>query len=101
MSLNPADWTMLMREGGEVYPFVEDENANITGLGHQDKVEFAAAINRYDTECNGEPFPVDEQWDEELIVHRWACLGNDNEHLYPCPAEDPGAVAVTTLWGWR
>ena len=108
-----SDWTMQMEEGGETFPFVEDEHANITGLGHQDKAEFAAAVNRYDTYCNGEPFPEDEQWGADHIAHRWAVRGSDGETLWtkhptgtpqqgePVTADTPGAIAITTLWGQR
>ena len=35
----------VLQDRGVFYPFVEDEDANITGLGHQDPETFAAAIN--------------------------------------------------------
>lgn len=103
---NPADWTMDMGKDG-VYPFVEDENANITGLGHQDPAAFAEAVNRYDEAMNGEPYPEDERWDADYIGHRWAVLDADGERLLtrvdgiPVTADTPGAVAITTLWGQR
>lgn len=98
---DPSEWTMQMSEGGETYPFVEDENANITGLGHQDPAQFVAAVNRYETECNGEPFPEHEQWDEGYIGHTWVTLDPDGERLHPCTRDQPEAIAVTTLWGQR
>lgn len=106
--IDPADWSMDFGSDGK-YPFTESESADITGLGHQDKAEFAAAVNRYDAAMNGGPYPEDEQWDESYIAHRWAVLG---EHLGE-PAlfavvdgervteATPGAVAITTLWGQR
>lgn len=106
--VDPSDWTFEM--DGHTFPFVEDDCANITGLGHQDKAEFAAAINRYDEVCNGEPFPEDEQWDAGYIAHKWAVLveGEDHElRLYakrdglPVGPDAPGAVAITTLWNQR
>lgn len=106
--IDPASWAMDMGKDGR-YPFTEDENANITGLGHQDKAEFAAAINRYDTTMNGEPFPDDEQWTAGDIAHKWAVLGEVQGEPCMFPSIDgvkvtsdtPGAVAITTLWGQR
>jgi hypothetical protein len=108
LTINPADWQMDLGADGS-YPFVEDEHANITGLGHQDKAEFAAAVNRYDAAMNGEPYPEDEQWNASYVVHKWAVL---REHqgepaLFavvdgePVTADTTGAVAITTLWGQR
>lgn len=107
-NINPDDWTFDLGPDGK-YPFVEDEHANITGLGHQDKGEFAAAVNRYDTAMNGEPFPEDEQWNASFVAHEWAVLGERNGE--PClfsaidgecvTADTPGAIPVTTLWGQR
>ena len=103
-----GDWSMDFGADG-TFPFTEDEHANITGLGHQDKAEFAAAVNRYDAAMNGEPFPEDEQWDESHIAHRWAVL---REHqgepaLFAVVDGDrvtagtPDAVPITTLWAQR
>lgn len=83
------------------FPFTEDENCNITGYGHQDPVEFAAAINRYDEVCNGEPFPEDEQWDEGYVGHYWVTIAEDGEHLLRCTPDEAGAIPVTGLWGQR
>ena len=84
------------------FPFTEDENANITGFGHQDPHHFAAAVNRYDEIANGEPYPEDEQWTADHIYHRWLTLDPDNdERFIPCEATTAGALPVTTLWGQR
>jgi hypothetical protein len=98
-TLTPSDWTFQLSEGGETYPFVEDENDNITGLGHQDKTAFADAVNRYDTEANGEP--IDWAWDADHIAHGWATLDADGERLHDCTPDTPGAIAITTMWSWR
>lgn len=101
--MTEADWTMQMVEDGEVYPFVEDENANITGLGHQDKAAFAAALNRYDEWCNGADW-VDESdlWTAEHIAHQWVAEVPDEDSLFVVvPEGTPDAVAITTLWHWR
>lgn len=102
-----SDWTMQMEQDGEVFPFVEDENANITGLGHQDREQFAAAVNRYDAYCMGEPANEDDLWTPDHIGHTWAVYAPDGESLYVqqdgkrVTSETPGAIAVTTLWGQR
>ena len=100
--MTEQDWTMQMVEGGEVFPFVEDENANITGLGHQDKAAFADALNRYDAWCNGQDW-VDESdlWTADHIAHEWATQDADGERLRTCGPTNPGAIAITTLWGAR
>lgn len=100
-SIGPIDLTMQMSEGGETYPFVEDENASITGYGHQDKAEFAAAINRYDTECNGEPMGYGDYWTADDIGWGWVTLNDDGETCHACAPGTPGAFPVTTLWGQR
>jgi hypothetical protein len=105
-TINPSEWVMDWGSDG-CWPFVEDENANITGLGWQDPEEFAAAINRYDEHCNGEAIPEDDQWTAAYISHRWAVQGSDGERLYtningqPVDALTPGAIQITTLWGQR
>lgn len=83
------------------FPFVEDENANITGYGHQDKAAFAAEVNRYDEVCNGEPYPEDEQWDEDCVGHYWVVIAPDGETLQRTTPDDPDAIPVTGLWGQR
>lgn len=99
--LNPSDWTMTMSEGGETYPFVEDENANITGFGHQDPAEFVAAVNRYDAECNDGPIDGVDLWPVEAIDHCWVTLDPDGERVHGCTRDTPGATPVTALWGQR
>lgn len=104
----PIDWAteLTFTEGDQTYPFVEDENANITGHGHQDLAEFAAAINRWDDQC-GADVAEDDRWTEDHIAHRWAAPSQEFEavngewFLTGCPADTPGAIAVTTLWGQR
>lgn len=95
---DPAYWTMDMGSDG-TFPFVEDENCNITGLGHQDKDEFAEAINRYDGIC-GE-HDENERYTADDIAHDWAVFGDDGESLHSVPISTPGAVPITSLWGAR
>ena len=94
-------WTSYW-DTDHTFPFYEDENADITGYGHQDKDEFAAAVNEYDRLCNeGCAFPDDEQWDADDIGHGWAVVDFEREVLTLCDAATPGAVPITTLWGQR
>lgn len=84
------------------FPFVEDENANITGPGHQDKAAFAASVNQYDTVTNGEAMPQREQWTADDVSHTWVIRDPENsERLLGADAEQPGALPVTCLWGKR
>lgn len=89
---------------GETYPFTEDENCNITGLGHQDEAAFAAAVNRFEAECYAEPPSESGQWTADHINHDWVVLEEDQGgevRLRQVPAGTTGAVAVTTLWRQR
>lgn len=83
------------------YPFVEDENANVTGYGHQDKAAFAEALNAYDIACNGEPFSEDDLHTAGDVAHLWVIDDADHERLTVVQAETPGAEPVTTVWGQR
>lgn len=83
------------------FPFVEDENCNITGPLHQDRKAFAAAVNRYDEVCSGNPYPESEQWDDTVVNHRWVRLDADGEKFATVQAGNPDAFPVTTLWGQR
>lgn len=83
-------------------PFVEDEDANITGPGHQDKAAFAAMVNHYDAHASGEP--QYSTWTADDISHTWMEVYEswDGEVFYaPTFENDPFRVAVTTLWGVR
>lgn len=93
-----TDWT----EGVPKFPFVEDENANITGYGHQDKATFAAELNRYDAVTSGDELPEDEiGWTADDIAHNWVVPNDDNETLRVVTSTTVCAIPVTTLWGAR
>lgn len=117
------EWLSFWGDNG-VYPFTEDENANITGYGHQDKREFAAGIVSYDLEMGAlEEDEREETLDEyvKFTTHTYALADpDDDEHFwvagYPLrPAdaarlalptagigpETPGAFPVTLMWGVR
>ena len=97
--LGPEDWT-TQYDDTHTFPFVEDEDGNITGYGHQDLDAFAAAINEYDAVC-GDVHPEAELWTGDEIAHHWVTVDEDGERLHPCSADTPGAVPVTGLWGQR
>ena len=92
----------VMHEAGRVFPFVEDEDCNITGYGHQDKAEFARLVNEYDAVCGNE-MPGGEEYDDSDVAHDWVVLNGDGESLrYRDVSEStPGAFPVTTMWGLR
>jgi putative hydrolase of HD superfamily len=95
--------TDMGADAGGLFPFVEDENCNITGRGHQDKATFAAEVNRYDAYCNAEPVEAFDQWTASDVSHAWVRVRvlHDDERLHPCEPTDEGAFPVTTLWGAR
>ena len=86
-------------------PFVEDENGNITGPGHQNKEAFAKLVNDYDREVS-----EDKDWEEQEhithgdVSHSYGMLfENESGDLWfkPTAAHDPGGVPITTIWGVR
>jgi len=80
-------------------PFVEDENANITGPGHQAPEAFVIAVFAYD-HANAPGHA--EKHDPGEVQHQWALLEADEEgHAVPCAPDAPGAVPITTIWGVR
>ena len=104
-------------EDGVTYPFVEDENANVHGYGHQDKAEFARAVNDYDVAVGGVD-STDACWDAGDIPYRWGVMDLDGERFWVnVPATDqrvehllvpgpvgentPGAFPITCLWNQR
>jgi hypothetical protein len=82
------------------FPFIEDENANITGYGHQDKDEFADAVNRYDEICMGEPIDDVDKFSAHDVTHAWA-RQIDEERFQLCSPEHTGSFPITPLWGQR
>lgn len=99
--MNPKDLTTFI-DAGYTIPFVEDENANITGYGHQDKALFAEQVRIWEEYCNGGPLTEGEEWTAEDIGWQWAYVDEkDDEMMHPCAAEHEGAFPVTTIWGQR
>lgn len=92
--------TMDMCAGNAPYPFTEDENANITGYGHQDPATFAAEINRFEVEvCEEDPDDLTDWTDR--VFQTYVYLDDDGERLHQCASTDLGAFPVTVLWGAR
>ncbi len=85
-------------------PFVESENCDITGPGHQDPAAFAAAVTHYDVTASGDPTceptdPIDVSW-------KWAIVEydpgfEDEWRVRQVPAGTVGAIPITTIWGSR
>lgn len=95
---------------GRVWPFTEDERCNITGYGHQDKAEFAQALNDYDQALGADP--ADGVWKAGDFGHKYAILEFLDEDLVSVraktdddqpitPDTHPECIPITTLWGQR
>lgn len=84
-------------------PFVESENCDITGPGHQDPKAFARAVTHYDRTASADPKAT--KTDPADVKHRWILakhLGDpDQWWAQAVPANTPGAIPVTTIWGVR
>lgn len=83
-------------------PFVEDEDGNITGPGHQDPSAFAAAVTMYDVDVCGNTFAdATSSYD---VTHMWCVVPVDDDGEWVAGAVSegtPGAIPVTTVWGVR
>lgn len=94
-------FTFDLGDGTPPFPFIEDENANITGYGHQDRASFAEEINRYDSHLD-ETFDDEAGWTADDISHGWVSIDpGDQETLRLATENTYGAIPVTTLWGAR
>lgn len=84
-------------------PFVESENCDITGPGHQDPKAFARAVTHYDRTASADQRI--EKTDPADVTHRWILakhLGDPDEWwAQPVTSDTPGAIPVTTIWGVR
>lgn len=96
----PAEW--LTDVDGATYPFVEDEDHNLTGYGWLPLDAFVSAVNRYD-EALGHV--ADEPVTSLDLAWLWVKHGEDGESLVvldPESVEDePDAMQVTAVWGKR
>lgn len=91
----PDGWTSEI--GLLAFPFVEDEDGNLTGYGHQDKTVFAESVATYDESMGWEPEGVGTSADD--VTHQWVRFqdGSD-ELLQECDQADAGAFPVTAVW---
>lgn len=80
------------------FPFVEDENGNITGFGHQDKDAFASAVTAFDRAAD--PVAVSRTYVFD-VQHQWVTWNADTELFTRCTETTPDALPVTTVWGTR
>ena len=83
-------------------PFVESENCDITGPGHQDPEAFAALVTAYDRHAVNDP-DVDAVTAAN-VQHRWirvVATSPDDWRAESVTADHPDAIAVTTIWGVR
>jgi hypothetical protein len=79
-------------------PFVESEDCDITGPGHQDKAAFAEAINAWERSCD--PMMSEgDGWGAGDIEHLWVI--RDLDTLRNVPANTPDSIPVTALWDAR
>lgn len=103
MSLNidtPDLFKTSLDPASPVYPFMEDEDSNLTGYGHQDKQKFSDEVNRFDREAGFED-DCTTDWTDE-IQHAYVEPATEEEEPFTlCTKDHPGAVAITTLWGMR
>lgn len=79
-------------------PFVEDEDGNITGPGHQNRLTFALQVNEYYYRVS---FPDYGTITYDDVSHTYGQVyDNESGEFWVKPAEphDPGAVAITTVW---
>ena len=84
-------------------PFVEAENCNITGPGHQDKATFAKLVTEWDQKCGTSELDwLDwSDWTADDVAHLWVVSRDDWETWHVAPQDAPGAVPVTCLLGKR
>lgn len=92
------------------FPFVENEDADITGPGHQDEAAFAAAVNAYDiftdptivASAAWRPWHAGDISHTWVVVEGWDSAQPENEwRMHAVPEGTEGALPVTTLWNRR
>lgn len=83
-------------------PFIESDDGDITGPGHQNKEAFASTVTEWDKMCWNDPDM--NPWDSQIVSHHWVIVTSD-EHgeidYNLCDPDTEGAVPVTTMWGIR
>lgn len=90
------------------FPFVENENGDITGPGHQDRKLFALHVLEYDRLNGGDDWEEEVANDpgfvEDIVDHSWAVpqwLNADEFTLLLADEETEGAIPITHMWGYR
>lgn len=75
-------------------PFVEADNCNITGPGHQDKDVFAQAVTAWERTCDASKlvWPEWSAWKADDIAHLWVVSRDNWETWRVAPSGAPGAV---------
>lgn len=89
--INPETFTW--QGENQTCPFFADEDANITGYGHQDKKALAEAISRH-----GPEDPADAVDHTKDIQHIYVRDDAENELFIVCGANEDGTYPVTTYW---
>jgi len=90
------------------FPFVENENGDITGPGHQDRKLFALHIMEYDRLNGGDDWEEEVSNDpgfiEDIVEHSWAVpqwLNADEFTLLLADEQTENAIPITHMWGYR
>lgn len=89
----------------EAVAFAESEDGDITAAGHVDPKILRRQVERY-WEITGGDLPFgDERLSLEAIAHRWAIVHwtaeyKDEWRADLVPEGTPGALPITTIWGW-
>lgn len=105
LELTHAEKTQLMTlwmDHTHWFPFVTDENASVTGPGHQDPEVFAAGVNAFDHYCDGGDDPIGPSVTAADVKHVWVRIEgdfNDQVVFMPCDPDDHHAMPATTIWG--
>lgn len=103
------DFLSFVGDQGQRWPFTEDDRCNITGFGHQDRIEFARLVSDYDESMMGDSWREADAWSEDDVVWRFAMFTfneKDDDLLHVeskdvSPDTHPECVPITTIWGQR
>ena len=90
----PTEQDFIMDYGDHKFAFIEDENAQIYGYGHQDKQKFADAINLYDRLCDPD---TEFQTDPSDVEHLYAYVTDHIECRFKWQTEPTEQTFPLTL----
>lgn len=103
MSENQASDEMTMWYDDTLWlPFIEDDDANITGPGHQSREAFAKAVQEYDrvaAEIDSSDFIY-----PEVVAHKWVTVlvePSGDWWATTVDSDHDNAIPVTTIWNVR